>query len=136
MYYAIAFSMQSEGPRKATEVKPFNFRLASRFPKEAAAEGEEKKDGYVSTAEYIFRFQAGTPERFRSLPRKPLRGAGVSVEDVLQKSSSTSSEGSRAATSSMTMPYTPKLLTKTRARPTQVKSSAELEEEEMAKIRQ
>ena len=130
---SVVVFLQSEGPRKTTEAKPFNFCLATRFPKEA--EGDEKKDGYVSTAEYVFRFQAGTPERFRALPRKPLRTVYATVEDsTLQTSTSTNSSG--AGSSGLTMPFTPKLLAKNRARPTYVKSSAEIEEEELAKIRQ
>jgi hypothetical protein len=131
-----ANTSESEGPRKTTEVKPFNFRLATRFPKEPA-EGEEKRDGYVSTAEYVFKFQAGTPERFRSVPpRKPQRSMYATVEETSQSSTSTSSNNSAAPPGGLTVPFTPKLLTRNRARPTHVKSSAEIEEEELARIRQ
>ena len=128
----VALSLQAEGPRKMTEARPFNFRLNSRFPKESTTEGEENKKGYVSMAEYIFKFQAGTPERFRSLPRKKLRSVCATVEETSQSSASSG----QAALGGVTMPFTPKLLAKTRARPTLAKSSAELEEEEMAKIKQ
>ena len=136
----LCFLMQSEGPRKATEVKPFNFRLATRFPKEPA-EGDEKRDGHVSAAEYVFKFQAGTPERFRSVPpRKPQRSMYVTVEQTSQSSTSTSSNSSSRAAppggGGLTVPFTPKLLTKNRGRPTHVKSSVEMEEEELARIRQ
>ena len=78
----------------------------------------------MSTAEYIFKFQTETPERFRTLSRKSQHPASAAVDESVQSSKA-----------DVTMPYTPKLQTKTRARPTIVRSAAELEEEELSKIR-
>ena len=122
--------------KKCTEVKPFNFHLESRMPRREAVrrreEGEEaegEKGEYIPTAEYILKFHSGVPERFRSLPRKTLRSVSASVDaDTTGCSNVTASSG-------MTMPYTPKLRAKNRTRPTHVKSMAELEEEELARIR-
>lgn len=150
---------QKEGPRKPTEAKPFNFKLDTRFPKERSKNesrdtvetgssrgrggGGDGRKGYVSTAEYIFKFQAGTPERFRhKLPGKDQRSY-VTLEDMQQSTSSSTNTSSSSTSTSRTvalggstLPYTPKLLTKIRARPTLVKSTMEQEEEELEKIRQ
>ena len=126
------FFLQSEGPRKVTEAKPFNFRLDSRFPsKHPATEGGEKKN-LVPTAEFVFKFQAKTPERFRGLTRKNLHSASACVEEASHTTAS-SSNSSRAG---LTIPCTPKLLTKCRTRPVLAKSSEELEEEQLAHIKQ
>ena len=126
------FFLQSEGPRKVTEAKPFNFRLDSRFPsKHPATEGGEKKN-LVPTAEFVFKFQAKTPERFRGLTRKNLHSASACVEEASHTTAS-SSNSSRAG---LTIPCTPKLLTKCRTRPVLAKSSEELEEEQLAHMKQ
>ena len=127
--------LQIEIPRKVTKAKPFNFKVDSLLQKrearkreEGEQEGEEKKKSdHVPAAEFVFKFHMGSPpERFRPLPRRSLRS--VANESTNNKTINSSCN--------VTMPYTPKLQTMSRARPTLIKSTAELEEEEMSKIRE
>ena len=115
-------------------MKPFTFHIKTRLreaSKKREEEEEEEKKEYVPTAEYIFKFHEGIPERFRSLPWRSLRSVSTSAADETAQSCK-----SVSVCSGVTLPYTPKLQTKDRARPTLVKSSAELEEEELARIRE
>ena len=115
--------------KKSTAVKPFVFQLDSRLPVKRDDEKEEetkkKGKGYVPTAEYLFKFETATPERFRTLSRRSLHPTCAGTHSSMPASSS-----------GVTMPYTPKLHTLARARPTITKSAAALEEEEMARIRE
>ena len=119
--------------KKSTAVKPFIFQLNSRLPAKRDEEKEEetkkKGKGYVPTAEYLYKFETATPERFRTLSRRSLRPTCAGAEEGTHSSVPASSSG-------VTMPYTPKLRTLARARPTIIKSAAELEEDEMARIRE
>ena len=75
-------------------------------------------------AEFIAKYQTATPPRFRRVPANAAKppsgcgGAGYSLG------------------SSITMPKTPNLHTKSRARPVTHKSAAEKEEEEAAMMKQ
>ena len=99
------------------------FHLDARLPSKEREEGRQP-EGYISTAEYLFKFQKETPERFWSSKRKT------------QQTDHSGSIPHSKAEAMITFPQTPNLHTKTRARPTTAKSSAEQEEEEMAKIRE
>ena len=83
--------------------------------------GNSKSSDLVPVAEAIQKFQTATPPRFRS--RKPSADLGSSV----QKTSSNTA---------LTMPQTPNLVSRTRSRPVTAKSTAEIEEEEMAKMKE
>ena len=118
-------------PKKQTAVKPFVFHLDSRLSvrdaKREEREGKEKNpEEYVPTAEYVFKFQTKTPERFRTTSRRSHLPVPASADETARSSQIETIQ---------TFPQTPNLQTKARARPTTVKSSTELEEEELAQLR-
>ena len=103
-------------PDGVTKVKPFKFqldsRLNSKFTKDA------KKGEFVPMAEAVQQFQKATPPRFHSNAKK---AAGV---------------GKSSSRLELTVPKTPKLVSKGRSRPVAVKSAVEKETEEVAKIKE
>ena len=105
-------------PDGVTKVNPFKFQLDSRMTSKQP--GNSKNSDIVPVAEAIQKFQTATPPRFRS--RKASDDLGG-----IQKSSSNTA---------LTMPHTPNLVSRKRSRPVTVKSAAEIEEEEMAKIKE
>ncbi|XP_040918232.1 targeting protein for Xklp2 isoform X2 [Toxotes jaculatrix] len=96
----------------ATVPKPFNLSTGSK----RKAEGP---DAYVPMAQQIEQFQKRTPERYHLRSRQTHeRGPSPVKGDHLK----------------LTQPHTPHLMTRQRSRPPTVKSSAELEAEEVDKL--
>ncbi|AWP09167.1 putative targeting protein for Xklp2-like [Scophthalmus maximus] len=96
----------------ATVPKPFNLSKGSRRK-------EEGPGAYVSMAEQIEQFQKRTPDRYHLRSRQSQeRGPSPVKGDHLK----------------LTQPHTPQLMTRQRARPPTVKSSADLEDEEVDKL--
>eukprot|EP00731_Ephydatia_muelleri_P027025 Em0018g1125a len=100
-----------------TIAKPFKFTLDERLHKDSKAVANET---IIPTAEAVEKYQKQTPPRFRSNPSK----------NTIQSNSRTT------GTYELTVPKTPCLLTKNRSRPTTVMSTAEVEEEEIAKLKE
>ncbi len=97
-------------PDGVTKVKPFKFELDSRF------QAKGKGGQFVPAAEAVQKFHKTTPERFHSNPsRKPGTGSQRNA--------------------SLTMPKTPKLLSRERSRPVTAKSLVQKEEEEEKEIK-
>ena len=105
-------------PDGVTKVNPFKFQLDSRMTSKQL--GNSKNSDLVPVAEAIQKFQTATPPRFRS--RKASDDLGG-----IQKSSSNTA---------LTVPHTPNLVSRKRSRPVTVKSAAEIEEEEMAEMKE
>ncbi|XP_067383246.1 targeting protein for Xklp2 isoform X2 [Channa argus] len=96
----------------ATVPKPFNLSTGNKRK-------VEESNTYVPMAERIEQFQKRTPERYHLRSRQSQeRGPSPVKGDHLK----------------LTQPHTPKLMTRQRSRPPAVKSSAELEAEEVEKI--
>ncbi|KAF0036519.1 hypothetical protein F2P81_011831 [Scophthalmus maximus] len=96
----------------ATVPKPFNLSKGSRRKGEGPG-------AYVSMAEQIEQFQKRTPDRYHLRSRQSQeRGPSPVKGDHLK----------------LTQPHTPQLMTRQRARPPTVKSSADLEDEEVDKL--
>ena len=108
-------------PEPVTRPKPFKFELDRRA---ALRPSVDRPNTDMPAAEFIAKFHTTTPPRFRRTPRNNKPPAAKSDGDNF-------SLGSH-----LTNPKTPKLLTKTRARPTVQKSAAELEEEVALKMKQ
>ncbi|XP_056130890.1 targeting protein for Xklp2 [Lampris incognitus] len=105
-------SSPTRGPKCATVPKPFNLSAGcKRNMKEAAA--------YMSMAEQIEQFQRRTPDRYHLRSRQSQEKGPSPVKGELLR---------------ITRPHTPQLLTRQRTRPTKIKSSAELEAEEMEEL--
>ncbi|KAM3833934.1 targeting protein for Xklp2-B-like [Diretmus argenteus] len=105
-------SSPAKAPKGATVPKPFNLSVGSKRKADQPAD-------YVPMAQQIQQLQRRTPARYhlrsrRSQERGPLPVKG----DQLR----------------ITHPHTPQLMTRQRNRPTNTKSSAELEAEELDKI--
>ncbi|KAM3618759.1 uncharacterized protein V6R79_024501 [Siganus canaliculatus] len=115
----VDFKMQLRKPssparalKGATVPKPFNLSTGNKRKAEA------QHSAYVSMAQQIEQFQRRTPERYHLRSRKHQeRGPSPVKGDHLK----------------LTQPHTPHLMTKERSRPPTVKSSAELEAEEVDK---
>ncbi|KAK0150130.1 Targeting protein for Xklp2-B [Merluccius polli] len=106
-------SSPAKGPKGATVPKPFNLSTGSkRKPEDAAAV-------YVPIAEQIAQFQRRTPDRYHLRSRQMQERGPSPVKGEQLK---------------ITQPHTPQLMTRQRSRPTQLKSSAELEAEEADKL--
>ncbi|XP_044129063.1 targeting protein for Xklp2 isoform X1 [Bufo gargarizans] len=95
--------------------KPFNLSQGNK------RKHEETTGEYVSTAEQIIAFCKKTPQRFHMRSRQKDMEGPSPVKNVKLK---------------LTHPKTPLLQTKQRHRPTNCKSSAELEAEELDKLQQ
>lgn len=97
-------------------MKPFKFHLDQRLGHKAG--DPPPSDGpIVPMAEFVNKYHKATPPRFRRTAKKP-------------------QQLNEGAAASLTVPRTPQLSTKTRARPSIVKSAAVIEQEELDKIRQ
>ncbi|XP_040049074.2 targeting protein for Xklp2 isoform X1 [Gasterosteus aculeatus] len=96
----------------ATVPKPFNLSTGHKREAEEAA-------AYVPMAQAIAQFQKRTPDRYHLRSRRSQeRGPAAAKGDKLK----------------LTQPHTPHLMTRQRSRPTNVKSSEELEAEELDKL--
>ncbi|XP_041654449.1 targeting protein for Xklp2 isoform X2 [Cheilinus undulatus] len=105
-------SSPARAPRGATVPKPFNLSTGSKRKVDEPA-------AYIPMAEQIIQFQKRTPERYHLRSRKShARGPSPVRGDHLK----------------LTQPHTPHLMTNQRSRPPTVKSSAELEAEEVEKL--
>ncbi|XP_074536647.1 targeting protein for Xklp2 isoform X2 [Halichoeres trimaculatus] len=105
-------SSPAKAPRGATIPKPFNLSKGTKRKVEEPA-------AYVPMAQQIAQFQKRTPERYHLRSRRSqARGPSPVKSDGLK----------------LTQPHTPHLLTNQRSRAPTVKSSAELEEEELEKL--
>ncbi|XP_042368584.1 targeting protein for Xklp2-like [Plectropomus leopardus] len=104
-------SSPAKAIKGATVPKPFNLSTGNKKGGETAA--------YVPMAQQIEQFQKRTPDRFHLHSRRSReRGPSPTKGDHLK----------------LTQPHTPHLMTRQRSRPTTVKSSAELEAEELEKL--
>ncbi|KAJ7332241.1 hypothetical protein JRQ81_014421 [Phrynocephalus forsythii] len=101
----------AKGP---TIPKPFNLSQGNKRKLEEAA------PEYVSLAQQVENFQKRTPPRYHLRSRKDDEGIAQN----------------RPLKAKLTNPKTPRLETKSRARPVTCKSTAELEAEEIAKLQQ
>ncbi|XP_037337034.2 targeting protein for Xklp2 [Pungitius pungitius] len=105
-------SCPTKAMRGATVPKPFN--LSTGHKREA-----EESTAYVPMAQAIAQFQKRTPDRYHLRSRRSQeRGPAAVKGDKLK----------------LTQPHTPHLMTRQRSRPTTVKSSEELEAEELDKL--
>lgn len=102
-----------KAPKGTTIPKPFNLSTGNKRKHE---EGE-----YVSMAQQIEQFQKRTPVRYHLRSRQS-QDKGPSPVKTNKPA--------------ITHPHTPQLLTRQRSRPVMVKSSAELEAEELEKLQQ
>ncbi|XP_034731719.1 targeting protein for Xklp2 [Etheostoma cragini] len=105
-------SSHAKGLRGATVPKPFNLSTGTKREAEDPA-------AYVPMAQQIERYLKQTPERYHLRSRKSRDGGPSAVKGDKLK---------------LTQPHTPQLMTRQRSRPTTVKSSAELEEEEAERL--
>eukprot|EP00117_Sycon_ciliatum_P006176 scpid60372/ scgid9831/ Targeting protein for Xklp2-B len=119
------------GPVSPTHPKPFKFhqtRAQSRQADKENTVSSGKPVGaaakYVSAAEHLKKFQNATPDRYRTLP-----GSEINKGPIQPKN------GTKAPAPRMTMPVTPKLMSKTRHRPPTLESQAEKEEKELDEIK-
>ncbi|KAG7239815.1 hypothetical protein INR49_028343 [Caranx melampygus] len=104
-------SSQAKANRGATVPKPFNLSM-----------GKKKMEGsgaYVPMAQQIAQFQNRTPDRYHLRSRKSQERGPAAVKGEHLK---------------LTMPHSPNLMTRQRSRPPAVKSSAELEAEEVENL--
>ncbi|KAL1021337.1 hypothetical protein UPYG_G00011940 [Umbra pygmaea] len=106
-------SSPSKVPKGTTVPKPFNLSTGSKKADESAP--------YIPMAQQIEQFQKRTPTRYHLRSRQSQERGPAPVKGEHLK---------------MTHPHTPQLMTRQRTRPTLVKSSAELEEEEFQKLQQ
>ena len=113
----LLFQPTSSSRGGVTIAKPFKFTLDERLHKDSKAVANET---IIPTAEAVEKYQKQTPPRFRSNPSK----------------NTTQSNSRTTGTYELTVPKTPCLLTKNRSRPTTVMSTAEVEEEEIAKLKE
>uniref|UniRef100_UPI0037E955A1 targeting protein for Xklp2 isoform X2 n=1 Tax=Semicossyphus pulcher TaxID=241346 RepID=UPI0037E955A1 len=105
-------SSPAKALRGATVPKPFNLSTGTKRKVEEPA-------AYVPMAQAIAQFQKRTPERYHLRSRRShARGPSPVKGDHLK----------------LTQPHTPHLITNQRSRPPTVKSSAELEAEEVEKL--
>ncbi|KAJ8258483.1 hypothetical protein COCON_G00174950 [Conger conger] len=104
----------ANGPRGATVPKPFKLTVPAKRK-------HSEREAYVSMAEQVQQFQKRTPARYhlRSRQREEKGPSPVKSEKLR-----------------ITRPQTPLLMKRPKARPVTVKSTAEVEEEELEKIRQ
>ncbi|KAA8591215.1 hypothetical protein FQN60_002158 [Etheostoma spectabile] len=105
-------SSHAKALRGATVPKPFN--LSTGTKREA-----DEPAAYVPMAQQIERYLKQTPERYHLRSRKSRDGGPSAVKGDKLK---------------LTQPHTPHLMTRQRSRPTTVKSTAELEEEEAERL--
>ncbi|KAF1390953.1 hypothetical protein PFLUV_G00063450 [Perca fluviatilis] len=105
-------SSQAKALRGATVPKPFNLSTSNKREADEPA-------AYVPMAQQIARYHKRTPERYHLRSRNSRDGGPSAVKGDKLK---------------LTQPQTPHLLTRQRSRPTTVKSSAELEEEEVERL--
>ncbi|XP_059508858.1 targeting protein for Xklp2 isoform X2 [Stegostoma tigrinum] len=103
----------TRGHKGATVPKPFNLSCGNKRKHEAT-----NTEAYISLAQQVEAFQCRTPSRYQ------LRSSHQVEEGHCKVSEKTK----------LTRPHTPMLATKTRARPTTCKSTAEIEAEELEKI--
>ncbi|KAM8864791.1 targeting protein for Xklp2 isoform 1-T4 [Spinachia spinachia] len=105
-------SCPAKATRGATVPKPFNLSTSHKKAMEESA-------AYVPMAQAIAQFQKRTPDRYHLHSRRSQeRGPAAVKGDKLK----------------LTQPHTPHLMTRQRSRPTNMKSSEELEAEELAKL--
>ncbi|XP_054465403.1 targeting protein for Xklp2 [Anoplopoma fimbria] len=98
--------------RGATVPKPFNLSTGNKREVEELA-------AYVPLAQQVEQYQKRTPDRYHLRSRRSQeRGPGAVKGGKLK----------------LTQPHTPQLMTRQRSRPTNVKSSADLEAEELEKL--
>ncbi|XP_034551521.1 targeting protein for Xklp2 isoform X2 [Notolabrus celidotus] len=105
-------SSPAKALRGATVPKPFNLSTGTNRNK-------EEPGAYVPMAQQIAQFQKRTPERYRLRSRQSQARGPSPVKGVHLK---------------LTQPHTPHLITNQRTRAPSVKSSAELEAEEVEKL--
>ncbi|XP_058498350.1 targeting protein for Xklp2-like [Solea solea] len=105
-------SSPAKGVRGATVPKPFNLSRGNKRTVDGTG-------AYVSMAEKIAQFQTQTPERYHLRSRQNQERGPSPVKGGHLK---------------LTEPHTPHLMTRQRYRPPTVKSSAELEAEEVNKL--
>ncbi|XP_031733142.1 targeting protein for Xklp2-like, partial [Anarrhichthys ocellatus] len=104
-------SSPTKAMRGATVPKPFNLSTSNKRAVEESA-------AYVPMAEQIEQFQRRTPDRYHLRSRSSQERGPAAVKcDKLK----------------LTQPHSPHLMTRQRSRPTNVKSSADLEAEELAR---
>ncbi|XP_075951648.1 targeting protein for Xklp2 isoform X1 [Anarhichas minor] len=105
-------SSPTKAMRGATVPKPFNLSTSNKREVEESA-------AYVPMAEQIEQFQKRTPDRYHLRSRSSQERGPAAVKcDKLK----------------LTQPHTPHLMTRQRSRPTNVKSSADLEAEEVDRL--
>lgn len=114
----VQLTAPSSSTRGVTIAKPFKFMLDERLHKDSKAVANET---IIPTAEAVEKYQKQTPLRFHSNPSR---------NTTLANSAATT------RTNELTVPKTPCLLTKNRSRPTTVMSTAEVEEEEIARLKE
>ncbi|XP_078110307.1 targeting protein for Xklp2 [Sander vitreus] len=105
-------SSQAKALRGATVPKPFNLSTGNKREADEPA-------AYVPMAQQIERYHKRTPDRYHLRSRNTRDGGPSAVKGDKLK---------------LTQPHTPHLMTRQRSRPTNVKSSAELEEEEVERL--
>ena len=116
-------------PATRRRIKPFIFECDKRAALRSGSKAESSKNSYqshVSTAEFVAKFQTTTPPRFRRTPRLQSAGKGKQLEK----------EEQRYLGCHMTVPKTPVLHTRNRTRPVTVKGAKEIEDEELAAMKE
>lgn len=109
-----------KGSKPPTEIKEFHFSKMGERSHAVPGSVKSQSDSFMPMAEFILKYQNTTPPRFR---RKPV-------------STVASSGSSYSLGSHITIPKTPKLLSRTRVRPVDYKGVAEAEEEVVSKVKQ
>ncbi|XP_038577520.1 targeting protein for Xklp2 isoform X2 [Micropterus salmoides] len=105
-------SSPAKAVRGATVPKPFNLSTSSKRK-------VDEPPAYVSMAQQIERYQKQTPDRYHLRSRKSQERGPSRVKSEHMK---------------LTQPHTPELMTRQRSRPPTVKSSSELEAEEVERL--
>ena len=102
-------------PREPTHVKPFRFLTEERIQSRKRHRSAEQK--YVSSAEYMEKFQKTTPPRFRTkVPYDIANGNNSNTRDYRTE---------------ITLAKTPNLVSRLRSRPVTAISKDEREEREL-----
>ncbi len=112
-------------------MKPFVFECDKRAALRSAtsaASSDASTQRHIPAAEFVAKFHKATPPRFRRTPRNHKFGDSKPPEKA----------GGPAGSSvgHMTVPKTPVLRTRTRARPPVVKGAKEIAEEELAAMKE
>ena len=116
----MTFLTQSKPATPRTHVKPFRFLTEERLQQRKRHNSSEQR--YVSRAEYVEKFQNSTPPRFRTKVPYDIANTANSKKEKDYKNE-------------ITVPKTPKLMSRFRSRPVTVLSKEEKEQQELEEMK-